>query len=128
MGSILEALNRKLKILPAVSGGYLGTDTGLAHRHNGIAEAYNIHALFKHARRKFLSCARIVEHNRHYRVRARQHVKAELAKLAAEEGGVFMHLVAQRGGGGEHLQHLKTCRADGRSQRIAEKIGAAALP
>ena len=73
-----------------MSGGYLGTDTGLAHRHNGIAEAYNIHALFKHARRKFLSCARIVEHNRHYRVRARQHVKAELAKLAAEEGGVFM--------------------------------------
>ena len=124
----LEALDCKFKVFLAVSCGDLRTDARLAHGHNGVAEAYYIHALFKHARGKFLRSAGIVKHNGHYWVRAGQHIEAKLAELTAEEGRVLMHLVAQCGGGGEHLQHLQAGGAYGRGKRIAEKIRPAALP
>ena len=53
----LEALDCKFKVFLAVSCGDLRTDARLAHGHNGVAEAYYIHALFKHARGKFLRSA-----------------------------------------------------------------------
>ena len=88
----------------------LRADAGLALRHDGVAEADDVDALGEHALGELPGDVRVIEHHGNDRVRAFGHVEAQIDQRAAEILRVLLQLVAQRGGGVEHLHHLQSWR------------------
>ncbi len=107
--------------------GNLRTHAVAALGHDRVAEADDVHALFEHSAGELVRHLRVVEHDGHDRVLAGQEIETELLHLRAEVARVLMHLVAQRGGLGQHIDRCDRCRADGRGEGVGEEVGAAAL-
>ena len=115
---LTKALDRKIEVFLRVARGDLRAHAIAALGHDRVAEADDVHALFEHSAGKLVRHLRVVEHDGHDRVLAGQEIETELLHLRAEVARVLMHLVAQRGGLGQHIDRCDRCRADGRGEGV----------
>ena len=124
---LAEAPDGEVEIVLCVARGDLRAHAVAPLGHDRVAEADDVHALFEHPARELVGDLGVVEHDGHDRVLAGQQVEAELLHLRAEIARIFMNLVAQRGGLGQHIDRLDRRGADGGGEGVGEEVRTAAL-
>jgi len=82
---LAEATDGEIEVFLRVAGGDLRADAVATLRDDGIAEADDIHALFKHPAGKLLRDFRVIEHDGDDGVLAGEQIEAELEAAEHEE-------------------------------------------